>query len=438
MAMFLPIAALMIAAALAFVLVPLLRHRNGIRVEGPARRQRALDEALAAGVIDADEYATKHAALATMANNTTLDSTRAAPSRSAFVALLLVTLLLPAAAMLLYRLVGAPQALDPANLVTRSAPPADADHGPEMTQAITLLAARLKEHPDDAEGWGLLGRAYQATDRAAESLDAFKHAHELALENPAVTVEYAQALALHAPGHRIEGESRNLLEGVLKADAQNQRALWLLGISDYQSRHYDAAIARWKTLLPLLDATSDVADSVKNQIANAEALRDGKTPPPPMDNRSKSIAAEAAPTEGAPTEAARSETASAEVAPAKNAAAGNAPRLTVKVALDPKLQGQLDANATLFVFARAASGPPMPLAIQRLKASQLPLTVTLDDSMGMLPTMKLSMFPQVVIGARVSKSGNAMPQSGDLQTLSAPLDVHRNEPVALTIDKQVP
>ncbi|MEO6688877.1 MAG: hypothetical protein ABIS07_03580, partial [Dokdonella sp.] len=88
--------------------------------------------------------------------------------------------------------------------------------------------------------------------------------------------------------------------------------------------------------------------------------------------------------------------------------------------------------------ARAASGPPMPLAIQRLKASQLPITVTLDDSMGMLPTMKLSMFPQVVIGARVSKSGNAMPQSGDLQALSAPLDVHRSEPIALTIDKQVP
>jgi cytochrome c-type biogenesis protein CcmH len=93
---------------------------------------------------------------------------------------------------------------------------------------------------------------------------------------------------------------------------------------------------------------------------------------------------------------------------------------------------------TLFVFARAVSGPPMPLAIQRLKASQLPATVTLDDSMSMMPAMKLSKFPQVVVGARVSKSGNAMPQSGDLQTLSSPLDSHRNEPVALTIDQIVP
>ena len=96
-------------------------------------------------------------------------------------------------------------------------------------------------------------------------------------------------------------------------------------------------------------------------------------------------------------------------------AAADAPRLTVHVSLDPKLADRVDPDATLFVFARAANGPPMPLAVQHLTAGQLPLTVTLDDSNGMLPTMKLSMFPQVVIGARISKSGNALPQSGDLQ-----------------------
>ena len=80
----------------------------------------------------------------------------------------------------------------------------------------------------------------------------------------------------------------------------------------------------------------------------------------------------------------------------------------------------------------------MPLAIQRLKAVQLPLTITLDESMGMLPNLKLSMFPQVVVGARVSKSGNALPQSGDLQVLSTPIDVRRAEPIVLTIDQIVP
>src|SRR5690349_6071866 len=129
--------------------------------------------------------------------------------------------------------------------------------------------------------------------------------------------------------------------------------------------------------------------------------------------------------------------------PAGNADSGvaptsAAPRLTVNVTLDPKLKDKLDANATLFVFARAASGPPMPLAIQRLKAGQLPVTVTLDDSMSMMPAMRLSKFAQVVVGARVSKSGNAMPQSGDLQTLSSPIASSRGEPIALEIDQVVP
>jgi cytochrome c-type biogenesis protein CcmH len=375
---------------------------------------RALDQALAAGVIDADEHSRKRDALIATAG----DATPARPWRAAFAALLLVALLLPASALLLYRLVGAPQALDPANVAAVSD-----EHGPDMEKAIAALAARLAQQPGDAEGWALLARAYQATGRSQESLDAYRHAHELAKDNPAVTVEYAQALAVVAPDHRIDGESRDLLEGVVKADASNQRALWLLGISDYQSGHYDSAIARWNTLLPLLEANSEVAASVKQQIAEAEAKRDGKEPPaaaaPANDG---SITASAAPTKSN----------------APGGTATDAPRLTVQVSLDPKLAGKLDADATLFVFARAASGPPMPLAIQRLKASQLPLTVTLDESMGMLPNMKLSMFPQVVIGARVSKSGNALPQSGDLQILSSPVDVHRSEPVPLAIDQVVP
>lgn len=410
MTMFFLCAALMLAAALAFVLVPLLRHGRAGGASQPSRQLRALDEALAAGVIDADEHARKRAALAATAGNA------AAPSRGAFAALLLVALLLPASALLLYRLVGAPQALDPANLA--AAPAASGEAGPDMQQAIAMLAARLEAKPDDVEGWMLLGRAYQTTEQPTQALAAFKRAHEIAPDHPAVAVEYAQALAMARPDHRIEGESRSLLEGVLQADASNQRALWLLGISDYQAQRYDAALARWNTLLPLLEPGSTVAESVKQQIADATALRDGKA---------------AQPGDAAATAASASSTPVAPAAPATGA-----PRLVVEVSLDPKLADGLDPDATLFVFARAANGPPMPLAIERLKASQLPLTVTLDESKGMLPDMKLSMFPQVVVGARVSKSGNAMPSSGDLQVLSAPVDVTHAEPLALVIDEVVP
>ncbi len=333
------------------------------------------------------------------------------------IALLLVALLLPASALLLYRLVGAPAALDAAN----RQPAAGADAAPQMEQAIAALAKRLEQHPDDVEGWALLGRAYQATGRSDEALTAFRRAHEEAPDNPAVTIEYAQALAMSRPDRRIEGESRQLLEGVLAADPANQRALWLLGIADYQVQQYDAAIARWNTLLPLLEPGSTVLSSVKAQIAEAEALRDGKPPPAAAAAApSSAIAAGDAETRGA------------------DASASAAPRLTVRVTVDPSLAERVDPTATLFVFARAASGPPMPLAIERLHASDLPATVVLDESKGMLPSMKLSTFAQVVVGARVSKSGDAMPQPGDLQALSPPLDVHRTEPVELAIDEVVP
>lgn len=418
MTMFLVFAALMIAAALAFVLVPLLRHARNAAPVDETRRMRALDEALASGVIAADEYAAKRAALASKAAQPAGAAPRA---RATFAALLAVALVLPASALLLYRLVGAPEALDPANLAPP--PEAQAHSAADMEKAIAGLAAKLRQQPEDAQGWALLGRAYAATNRNDEARDAFKQAHEHAPDDADIAVEYAQALALAAPDHRLQGESRALLEAVLAKDAKNQRALWLLGISDYQNGEYANAIARWKILLPLLQPDSDVARSVRNEIADAEARRDGREPPQP---------------EAAPAEAPQVSANASPTGPAADAAPANAPKLTVTVALDPKLKAQLDPDAALFVFARAASGPPMPLAIQRLKAGQLPATVTLDDSMSMMPAMKLSKFPQVVVGARVSKSGNAMPQSGDLQTLSPPIESSRSEPIALTIDQIVP
>jgi cytochrome c-type biogenesis protein CcmH len=411
MATFLVLAGLMIGAALAFVLVPLLREARAPAPVDAARRLRALDEALAAGVVDAAEYAVKRAALADLASGQ--DGQSPVPrARATFTALLAVALVLPASALLLYRLIGAPEALDPAKL----APPPQAHSAADMDKAIAGLATKLEQQPDDAQGWALLGRAYSATNRAEEARDAFRHAHEHAPDDADITLEYAQALAVAAPDHRLAGEPRALLEGVLAKDPKNQRALWLIGISDYQNGDYATAILRWKTLLPMLEPDSDVAQSVRDEIADAEARRDGRAPPTP---------------EAAPAEATAART-------NETAAPPNAPRLTVNVALDPKLKDKLDPDATLFVFARAASGPPMPLAIQRLKASALPTTVTLDDTMSMMPAMKLSKFPQVVVGARVSKSGNAMPQGGDLQALSQPLASSRSEPVALTIDQVVP
>jgi cytochrome c-type biogenesis protein CcmH len=416
---FLSLAALMLAAALAFVLPALLR--GGPSREDPAaqvrRRLKALDDAHAAGVLSAEEYAAKRAALGTQM----LDSI-AAPlprSRAGFVLALAIALLLPASAIVLYRIVGEPRAVDSTAIIADVKAPAD--HGQDMQQAITSLADKLKQNPSDVEGWTLLGRAYEATERFADARDAMQHAHDLAADDPDVTVAYAEALALASETRRIDGEPRALLEKALKAAPDNQRGLWLLGISDYQSKKYDSAIATWKRLLTVLPKDSDVIHSVQQQIARAQAERDGRPPPPDDEEESAPATAQSNP---------------AEAAPAASDASG--PHLTINVTIDAKLKDKVKPDDVLFVYAKAASGPPMPLAIQRMKASALPVTVTLTDGMGMVPSLKLSQFPQIIIGARVSKSGNAIAQSGDLQTISKPMDVQSTAPIALTIDQIVP
>jgi cytochrome c-type biogenesis protein CcmH len=406
MTVFVILAAAMLALALAFPLLPLLRHRHTTAVANgtDAKRLKALKDALAAGVIDDDEYQIKLAALPSSAVPAV-----AGGRRPALNAALAIAMLLPIGAILLYQMKGEPAALDPAQLVASNAPSTE-EHGVDMDQAVAGLVAKLKANPDNADGWALLGRAYQSMGKFAESRDALKHAYDLMPDNHDLTVEYAQALALTNEGRRIDGESRQLVEGVLKADPDHQRGLWLIGISDYQAGDYNAAITAWNRLLPALPPDSDIAQSVRAQIADAQKL--GGT------------VAAVSPTATVPTEAA--------------AAGVDSPKLTVNVSLDAKLKDRLASGATLFVFARAENGPPMPLAIHRGPATDLPLTVVLDDSMGMLPSMKLSMFPKVIIGARISGSGNALAQSGDLQVLSSAIDVNRKDPVDLVIDSVVP
>ncbi len=416
MTMFVVLAGAMLALALAFPLLPLLRARGGDVPADATRRLKALDEALAAGVIDDEEHRAKRARI-----EATAVPVAARRNRGARNAALALAILLPAAAILLYRIAGAPAALDPT--LASATPTAPAEHGVDMDQAISGLVAKLEQDPQNPDGWALLGRAYQSMGRFADSRDALKRAVDLMPGNHDITVEYAQALALAGEGRRIIGEPRRLIEGVLRADPDHQRALWLIGISDYQQGNYTSAIAAWNRLLPNLPQESDIAQSVRAQIEEATRLAAGASMPAAAANTPPMAAAT---------------TPSTAPAAAPAGAGSTGPRLTVRVSLDPKLAARLDPNATLFVFARAAAGPPMPLAIHRAGARELPVVVTLDDSMGMMPTMKLSMFPEVVIGARLSASGNAMAQSGDLQVLSSPIATSRSEPIDLVIDSVVP
>ena len=350
---FLVIAAIMVVAALACVLVPLLRS---------ARREGR--------------------------------------PRAPFVLALTLALVTPPIVLGAYLLIGTPQALQPA--------PTN-DHA-ILANAAEQLQQELARKPDNAEGWALLAQAYSALNQPQQALDALDHLLKLKPSDPDAMVAWVEATAETTPSHRIDDASRAKLQRALQIEPTHQRALWLLGISDFQRGDYADATKQWKTLLPLLQPGSRVATAVQQELAAAESHMGGST-------RDAALAA-------------------ADPAPTTSSTAAHAGvALTVTVKLDPKLSGKVKSGDTLFVFARAVDGPPMPLAVARLKASALPAKVTLTDAMAMTPAMTLSKFAKVNVAARISQSGNAMPQAGDLE--SAPVEVATNShaPVALTIDK---
>ncbi|HET7845391.1 MAG TPA: c-type cytochrome biogenesis protein CcmI [Xanthomonadales bacterium] len=404
----------MVAVALVLVLRPLLR-REAV-ADAQSRKLAALEAARVAGVLDETEYARKRSELAAA-------GTQSATPPAPLAIVLVVALLLPLAAVLIYRWKGTPQAMDPA---FATQPAEGSPNAPTMDQAISGLAARLEAQPNDIDGWVLLGRAYRSTERFAEASKAFERALELAPDDPDLRIEAVETRVLASADRTLAGEPRKVIDEVLANDPMHQRALWLLGVSEAQVENYPAAVAAWEKLLPQLPAGESVTRNVQTQIAEAR-LR-GKLP--------ASTVEPGPPLAGG---AAQRETPVAE-APAQQStpAAAGGPRLVVTVDVAPALRGQVDAGSTLFVFARMPEGPKMPLAIQKLAVAQFPVTVTLDDTMGMTPAFKLSTAAQVVVGARISKSGIANAQSGDLEAFSAPLAPQGEVPVTVTIDSVVP
>lgn len=311
-----------------------------------------------------------------------------------FALALVVAFVLPLAAGGLYLLVGTPVTLDG----VPSAQPAIS-----IDQAVAELRDHLKQQPDDLKGWLLLAQTETAMHQNAQARDAYGQALRIDPHNGTAMVGWAEADSMARSDHRIDGRALDLVKQAVQADPANQRGLWLLGISQFQHDDYADAAATWRRLQPLLDPGSTVAKAVTEQIAVAEARAAG----------------------GAP-------------ASASSTAAADGPHLTVQVALAPALRGKLKPGAALFVYARAEKGPPMPLAVARLDAGQLPATVTLTDAMAMAPQFKLSSAGKVFVGARISASGQAMAQAGDLEGDAGVVSVDHAGPVRIVIDKVHP
>jgi cytochrome c-type biogenesis protein CcmH len=236
-----------------------------------------------------------------------------------------------------------------------------------------------------------------------DARDAFDHVLQLTPNDTSAMVGWAEADAAAHDNHAIQGRARDLLEQAVKLEPNNQRALWLLGISDYQQGQYAEAAATWRVLQPQLQPGSSVAQAVAQQITLADARASGAPAPSSSSDSTPASAGGAA--------------------------------LQVNVALAPSLKAKLATGDTLFVYARAENGPPMPVAVARLEASQLPATITLTDAMSMVPSMKLSSVQHVFVGARISHSGEAIAKAGDLEGDAGIVEVDSKTPIKILIDK---
>lgn len=276
---------------------------------------------------------------------------------------------------------------------------AQADGGDEhalgkgQIEALTQkLADRLKSQPDDAEGWSMLGRSYAVLGRYADAAAAFRAAIKLKPDDAQAFADAADAIGM-AQGRQLAGEPEKLLARALELDPDNPKALGLAGTIAFDQGKHALAAKHWERAMKALEPASPLAQQLQGAID--EARRRAGLPP---------LARAASAADTAPT-------------------AGNA-QVQVRVSLAPALAAKASPDDVVFVFARALDGGPRaPLAITRRQVKDLPLDLTLDDSMAMSPALRLSTQERVIVGARISRSGNAIAQPGDLQGLSAPVEV---------------
>ena len=268
----------------------------------------------------------------------------------------------------------------------------NADQIAAMTEK---LSARLKDKPDDVEGWSMLARSYSVLGRHADALKAYEKASSLRKDDPTLLADYADSLAVNS-NNSLDGEPMKLVERALKLDPKNLKALYLAGTYAFNKQDYKSAIKTWETLAQVGPPGNVFVREVEPAIAEARKLAGLPAAAAPLDAAPQAVAAPLAIGAG---------------------------MVSGTVTLTAALAKQAQPDDTLFVFARAAEGSRMPLAILRKQVKDLPITFTLDDSMAMSPATALSSVSQVIVGARISKSGNAMPQAGDLSGQSAPVKV---------------
>ena len=300
---------------------------------------------------------------------------------------------LPLGSMGMYMWVGQPEALNPLALKTP-----DQVDPKDLTKMAQTLAEKLQDKPDNLQGWVMLGRTY----RTLENFDAALRAYDSALklsDDDDLKLERIEVIAMQRQG-QFEGEPWNVIREVLQRDPQHFGALLTAGSASYAEGKFADALKYWEQARKPLDANNPDLQGLESAIAT---VRERLGMPP----------AKATP------------------------AAASGLNVTGQVNLSASLKSKASPNDVVFIYATPANGDRMPLAIFKTTVSQLPFNFTLDDSTAMAPDRKLSAAGEVMVKVRVTKSGNAMPQSGDLSGSLGPVKVGAKG-LKLEIKDQIP
>lgn len=320
---------------------------------------------------------------------------------------IILSVLLPLMAVGVYTQVGDMQAFSNHIVQSSSGDMGGAVHG---EAAINAMKQKVEANPADGESLLLLARAYMEAGRFPESAKAYETLTQYISDEAWIWADYADALAM-AQNQTLRGKPTDLINKALQIAPDNMKALALGGSAAMERGDFAAAIKHWEKLRGLLPADSEDAKMIEGGLAEARQLMShikGGKPPAMLE----------------------------QIAPPQQMASSGKERITGKVVLGDNLKGKYSPDDTVFVLARAAEGPKMPLAIVRKQVRDLPLSFELDDSMAMQPQMKLSAFDKVVVVARISKSGTAMPEAGDAQGQSQALKPG-TKGVSLKIDQVV-
>ena len=418
-------AIVLVLIAIVFI-VPTLRKKNyafsdeydELNVDIAKDRLSEIKHQLAAGEINQQTYEQLHEELeSTLANDLSASSQVSPESQvinqnNKFIPIILAVAVPIVAAVLYYQL--GDFAAATGTRVEATVIPA-AENRPQITieEAVVKLEQRLAVEPENPDGWFMLARTYMTMKQYHKAVAAYEKVIEIVGEDPEVLLRYADAVAM-TEGGNLMGKAKPIVDKVITLLPDNPTVLWMAGSAEVQQKNFGKALSYWYKLQPMLAQDASASAQIEELINNAESQLDGS--------------------EIAALKRAVPATTVVNTAENTEGATGIA-EIMVTVDLDPALKDKVSANDTLFIFAKAMQGPPMPLAAVKKTVAALPLTVSLNDAMAMMPQMKLSNFEQVKVSAVISKSGQPGTQVGDLFAEISPVKVKSNEKINLIINK---